>query len=112
MCGLVNEGGCQVWGVCRFGGEFRAERAPGTERCTGGDEARAGHVPKCGGTAVAQDDLVVAGDRQKGAQSVLQRGDHASHGRGAVGGAHEERGGERLDLCGAHLGGAAAEASV
>ena len=112
MCGLVNEGGCQVWGVCRFGGEFRAERAPGTERCAGGDEARAGHVPERGGAAVAQDDLVVVGDRQEGAQSFLQRGNHASHGRGAVGGAHEEWRGQCLDLRGAHLGGAAAEASV
>ncbi len=29
-----------------------------------------------------------------------------------MGGAHEERRGQCLDLCGAHLGGAAAEASV
>ena len=62
MCGLVNEGGSQVRGVRRFGGEFRAERAPGTEGRARGDEARAGHVPESGGTSVAQDDLVVVGD--------------------------------------------------
>ena len=67
VCGLVDEGGFQVRGVCRFGGEFRAERAPGTECRARGDEACAGHVPECGGAAVAQDDLVVVGDGEKGA---------------------------------------------
>ena len=46
------------------------------------------------------------------AQAVLERGDDVSHGHGAVRSAHQERGGERLDLCAAHLGRAAAEASV
>ena len=61
--GLVNERGCQVRGMCRFGGELCAECAPGAEGRARGDEARAGHVPECGGAAVAQDDLVVVGDR-------------------------------------------------
>ena len=112
MCGLVNEGRAQVWGAYRLRGELRAERAPGAERRARGDEARAGHVPECRGAAVAQDDLVVLGDRQEGAQSFLQRGDHASNGGSAVGGSHEERRGKCLDLRGAHLGGAAAETSV
>ena len=89
--GLVNEGIAQVWRAGGFGGEFRAERAPGTERRARGDEAGASHVPECGGAAVAQDHLVVVGNRQEGAQAVLQRGDHVAHGHGAVGSPHEER---------------------
>ena len=98
MRGLVNEGGSEVRCVGGLGGELRAECTPGAERRARRDEARAGHVPESGGAAVTQDDLVVARDRQKGAQPVLQRGDHVAHGRGAVGGAHEEGGGEGLDL--------------
>ena len=89
--GLVDERIAQVRRAGGFGGELRAERAPGAEGCARGDEAGASRVPECGGAAVAQDHLVVVGDRQEGAQAVLQRGDHVAHGHGAVGSAHEER---------------------
>ena len=109
---LVDEGGGEVGCALRRGSELRAEGTPGAESGARGDEAGAGGVPEGGGAAVAEHDLVAVGHAQEGAQALLQVGDDATHGGRAVGGAHEEGSKEGFELVGAHLGGAAAEASV
>lgn len=110
--GLVDEGRAQVRRTFRFQGELCAECSPGTEGRARVHEARAGHIPEGGGAAVTEHDLVALGDAQEGAQPVLEGSDDVSHGRCAVGGAHEEGCEEGLKLVGAHFRGTTTEATV
>jgi len=78
------------------------------------DQAERGDVPEGGRPAVAEDDLVAVGEAEQLGEA-LAHGAHEVLDRGlSVGGAHHgaAEGGEVLQLLGAHLAGAGAEAPV
>src|SRR5690606_24696022 len=95
------------------GGEFGAELAEAEVLAAGGDEGEGGSVPERGGAAITEYDFVAVGEAEQVGEAAAHPADEVFHGRLTVRGAEQARGcGERVELLGPHLGGAAAEASV
>ena len=78
------------------------------------DQAERRDVPERGRAAVAEDDLVALGQAEQLGQALADGADEVLDRRLAVGGAEHgaAEGGEVVDLLGADLGGAGAEAAV
>src|SRR5690606_9072835 len=98
----------------RAGRELRGELAEAEVLAAPPDEAERGGVPERGGAAVAEHDLVAAGEREQLRHAVAERRNHEPHGGGAVAGAQVGAGalGQRGGRLGPDLGRAGAEAPV